>query len=475
MKRYRQIIVVVVVILLFISLNTVTVYAGNDGNALSDPFGDCGASISFGGDAKYYDFLIPYNLTFKDVGGYASNVTFDAGSAYAGWNMVPSSSDIAKKVGTLNRQGSKGSSWLGLSVKIDSDTGFEYVEAGGCKFYIASLPKAPFNYSAVTQEGFYQWAYLAATGIIYDMILKDGTVIHFATGDGVGTLHSNNDTSDSVYSGGQDGVNIQFAKLNYPQYKHLFHASQPNHTFECFCQSGALTKFKSFYGISDSNPIVAIRMWNKSIKALTQGGSLTVNPGFSGLSSKGNAISGSVSRGPMGDNSQFVSGYFDELDLATYIQLLEPNLQEYYLQYAQRTNLGQNELESLTDWERNHQMTLEEHGYIAILRKAVMIVGIVITIWAIFVYLAFWFDHINTFFYLDALHIVTLGQLHICPPGDKPTFSVKEKVKTRTVSHAQIIGICAIAILFGTLLISGVFYTIVSRFVNMILRFIGGG
>lgn len=467
-------------ILFVLLVNSVTVYCGNNGQALTDPFGDCGASPSFGGAAKYYDFLIPYNLTFKDIGGYAKDVKFDPGSAYSGWNMVPSESDLNKRVGQFNRQGSKSSTWIGCTVQVDPNTGFQFVEKDGCQFYIASLPKAPFNYSAVTQEGFYQWASLARTGIIYDMILKDGTVIHFATGDGIGQIHTNNAASDSVSSGGQDGVNIQFADLKYPQYKNLFHASQPNQTFEVFCEKGvdALNKFKNYYGISDSNPVVAIRMWNKSISA----GGLTVNPGFNGLSSKGNAIDGTVTApggstvpggvpgGSAGSNPQYVQGYFDNLDMSVYQALTETNLEEQLLQGAKDSNLGQKDLEGLTDWERNHGANKRENGYIATLRWLVSFVGILMTLWALLVYLAFWFDHINSFFYLDVLHLLTFGALHICPPGEKPTFSLGKKVQTRTVSHYQILSICLTAMLFGALLISGTFYQAVSSLVNFILR-----
>lgn len=165
-------------------------------------------------------------------------------------------------------------------------------------------------------------------------------------------------------------------------------------------------------------------------------------------------------------------GYWSEAQLVSYCALTEANLEETLLQAADSSNLGQKDLEGLTDWERNHAGNLKEHGYIAILRQAVVLVGILMTIWALLVYLAFWFDHINSFFYMDMLHILTFGQLHICSPGDKPTFSLKEKVKVRTVSHAQIIGICLTAILFGTLLISGVFYTFVNRLVNTILRWL---
>lgn len=165
-------------------------------------------------------------------------------------------------------------------------------------------------------------------------------------------------------------------------------------------------------------------------------------------------------------------GYWSEAQLGTYCSLTEANLEDTLLQIASKSNLGQHDLEGLTDWERNHAGNLKENGYIAILRWIVVLVGILITIWALLVYLAFWFDHINSFFYLDALHLVTFGQLHICPPGDKPTFSIKEKVKTKTVSHQQILGICITAILFGSMLVSGIFYIAVAKVVNFIRRFI---
>ena len=140
--------------------------------------------------------------------------------------------------------------------------------------------------------------------------------------------------------------------------------------------------------------------------------------------------------------------------------------------FRSRSNLGQKDLEGLTDWERNHDGNLKENGYIATLRWIVQLVGIAMTLWAIFIYLAFWFDHINSFVYMDMLHIITIGQLHICPPGEKPTFSLGKKVKTKTVSHFQIVCICMTAMLFGAMLISGVFYNAVNKLVHLILSFI---
>lgn len=478
MKQIRYAVSSVALMMLLICATTVTAYAGNDGNAHDNPFGDSGASISFGGDAKYYDFLMPYNLSIGDIGGYFTSVEFDPGSAYVDFAFRCNSDDQAKKVGRFNREFSMKSfmqnnystdKWIDQEIHVDGDTGFEYIEIGGAKFYMATLPKAPLSHSAVADGSFLQWgdATLLWTGIIYDMILKDGTIIHFATCDAIGLYHSNKDINDEDPTR-QDKLVYHFAKLNYPQYKNLFHACAPNHTFEC-CTDGSkpVPAFTDYYNINDSNPVVAIRVWNKTVKGLSEGTqTLTVNSGFSGLSSRGNAIS-STSSGS--SSSQFVQGNLVELPENLWFRLQEPNIAEERLKNALRENLGQQDLESLTDWNRNHQMQQEENGFIAILRRAVVLVGIFFTLWAILAYLAFWFDHINTIFYVDVLHLVTLGQLHICPPGDKPTFHLGKKAKTRTVNHQQMLGICAIAVLFGVLLISGFFYTIVAKFVNLIL------
>lgn len=133
-------------------------------------------------------------------------------------------------------------------------------------------------------------------------------------------------------------------------------------------------------------------------------------------------------------------------------------------------NMTQDDLEVLESWRDN--VEAEKFSLIGTIRFIVVLVGILITIWGILIYLAFWFDHINSFIYLDALHLLTLGQLHICPPNEKPTFSLGKDVKDKTVSHRQILFICGTAVLFGVMLISGVFYTIVAKFVNLIQSFL---
>lgn len=157
--------------------------------------------------------------------------------------------------------------------------------------------------------------------------------------------------------------------------------------------------------------------------------------------------------------------------LLTRCKLTEANLEEL-LNHTTIGEMTQDDLEVLEGWRTNVDMEKNESGFISVLRWVTVLVGILLLLWAILVYLAFWFDHINSFVYLDMLHIITLGQLHICPPNEKPTFKMGSEVKNRTVSHGQILCICGVAVLFGAGLVSGVFYVLVARLVNFVLSFL---
>lgn len=465
MKKFTGLLVVLL-ILFSVPINVYAASGVNNGNAYDDPFGNSGISSSFGGDAKYYDFYVPYNMTIKEIGGYATGVSYEDDSKYKSWgdSVIPNESDLAKHTYNLNRQGSKGSTWLGLDVKIDSNTGFEYVEKNSCKFYIASIGKCLFNYSALKDEGFLEWSLLSQTGILYDIILKDGTIIHFATGDGMGTYHSINDSSDSVTSNGQDGVNVTFSTLIKKQYKNLYHALKPNHLLECFCETGALDKFISYYKISESNPIMYIRMYNKSLKD----GNFTVNSGFGELTTTADTKNLNF------NSSQYMNGYYSEMDLGTWNKLTEQNIQADLLDNANRDNLDSNELNNLINWENNIEQDSQEGGFVYWARRIVSIFGIILIIWIILIYIAYWFDKLNNIVDIDLLLVLTFGRLRVSDTEDNCTFSMKDMAKTgtRTVNHRAILLICVVGITFGVLVVSGVLYKILSKLVYAVLNFL---
>ena len=167
------------------------------------------------------------------------------------------------------------------------------------------------------------------------------------------------------------------------------------------------------------------------------------------------------------------SGYYTEEQLSSYIKLKETNIAEQYLTRATRDNLSQSDLENLASWEDNVNNSKKEYGFIAWLRIIVMWVGIIFTIYIFLLYLAYWFDKLNSIIDLDVLSIMTFGRLHVAIDDKEANFSLGKKQDRMTVNHKDMLFICITGLIFGTLLITGVFYKIVSNFVNMILRWIG--
>lgn len=170
----------------------------------------------------------------------------------------------------------------------------------------------------------------------------------------------------------------------------------------------------------------------------------------------------------LGLSSSFITGQMASSQWASSLMLAEADFSGIIPTGVE--NLAQTDRESLAAWQMNVES--DKLSLTDIIRTLVVFVGIIFTLWGILIYLAYWFDHINTIFYVDVLHLVTFGQLHICPPGEKPTFHMGKEKKDRTVSHKQILVISGMCVLFGVLLISGTFYTIVQKFVRLITSFL---
>ena len=166
----------------------------------------------------------------------------------------------------------------------------------------------------------------------------------------------------------------------------------------------------------------------------------------------------------------YASGVWTEDELSSFCKLTETDI-ESILDDAKRENLKQDDLSNLIDWENNLEQDKNEDGWISLLRKLVMFIGIVFTVWIMLIYLAYWFDRLNNFFYLDLLSILTFGQLHMSDTEEECTFHIKDMGKggTKTVNHRAILFICIVGVAFGTLLISGVFYGLIAKLVNTVL------
>lgn len=160
--------------------------------------------------------------------------------------------------------------------------------------------------------------------------------------------------------------------------------------------------------------------------------------------------------------------FYSESDLSAYVKLQEVDVSA--MLPKDRSSLSQNELENLSSWEDNVKNSKKEYGFIAWMRIIVMWVGIIFTIYIFLLYLAYWFDKLNSIIDLDVLSILTFGRLHVAIDDKEANFSLGKKQDRMTVNHKDMLFICITGLIFGTLLITGTFYKLVAGFVNFILR-----
>lgn len=178
----------------------------------------------------------------------------------------------------------------------------------------------------------------------------------------------------------------------------------------------------------------------------------------------------------MGLSSVAMNGYWAEENLSAYTKLHEVNISDMFLNDATRDSLEQDDLTSLSNWERNVNNDLEEVGLIRGLRIATVILGILITIWSILIYVAYWFDRSNNIIDLNLVGKLTFGKLRVCDDENESTFSARTlgSHTETTINHRNAIFISVLGIIFGVLVISGVLYKFILGVVNFVLTVLEG-
>ena len=467
MKKFIQ----GLVILSFIVLPSLTVFAAdNDGKATDNPVCDSGYPSSFQG-AEYYDVALPYTLTAKDIGGYST------GSKEG--NTCMADSTKSKVVCDLwSRESDHTSSCLRSNVKDSSHLTFSdnsdnyciATDENGTQYYILAIAKYFYNSSTGIQWG-------AGTGQVIEIYFTDGKYLRAIVGDAKAEGHTNGgvgSTHEGTYNK-NDGWKhyYYFSDLKYDVYQNLFQAVN-GEVFEWFCTGDAEHKTPAELAGSTGNPSY-VRMYNLNVAdnaspALNDG---VAKEAVSSSTSAGGNYNEGASQSQANTVTGYAGGFYSEMDISAYAKLSEENIQKTYLDKATRDNLSQNDLENLASWEDNVTNSKKEYGFIAWVRIIVMWVGIIFTIYIFLIYLAYWFDKLNSIIDLDVLSILTFGRLHVAIDDKEANFSLGRKQDRMTVSHKDMLFICITGLIFGTLLITGTFYKIVASFVNFILRSIG--
>ena len=142
------------------------------------------------------------------------------------------------------------------------------------------------------------------------------------------------------------------------------------------------------------------------------------------------------------------------------------------LKFADIQNLHNNDIYDVENWKadinkRNSESILIKGG-----RWLTILFGIIFNVWMLLIYISYWFDRLNNFFDYSLLNLLTFGRLLISPDEDECTFSLSSlgKGEKRTVNHRKVLEVVIIGLAFGTLIISGTFFKILSVVVNKILE-----
>ena len=166
----------------------------------------------------------------------------------------------------------------------------------------------------------------------------------------------------------------------------------------------------------------------------------------------------------------FEARFYSEKDLESFCELNEINIQEEFLNKAQFENLSDDEVHSLAQWQDQTQFD-EEKPIVKTFRVIVMIIGILLTLWAILIYIAFWLDRFNNFIDIDFLPLLTLNKLRASESDETCSYGSKETADSavRTVNHRTVIKIAVIMLGTGALMITGVIYKLVLWIINFVV------
>lgn len=467
----------------------------NDGKAKEANmlFGDCGAPPRYD-NLEYYDIAIPYNETIETIGGYATGATSTGKYKFSGATSWDMKQDCRFNIFNTTT-GDLDSSLFDSSGYDDNAGGLMYVEKDGIKFYIGAIGQGTFAYSAwdwslnddgkiTGQDSLYvKGKGASSSGLFFDIILLDGTEIHFCTQSTMGAGHSIGGKQAN-----QDKITYTLATLNYPQYKEMWHCDNPWQLVEVSAKKGSSTSgIKEALNITEENPAMYLRIWKGSLAAGSQSNTKSDLKGnkTDGKTSLDNSAGGNAK--PLSTDSsgvdttqqvsaQFAQGYYSEDQLSAFNKLCEMNFTEL-IGEANKDNLTSKELSSLDVWKDVVEDDKENEGFIHIVRVFVSLFGILLMVWCVLIYLAYWFDRINNLFDFDLLVILTLGKLRISETEEDCTFSLASLTKEtgiRTVNHRAVLGICITGIAFGVIVISGYLYKAISALVFKVLELLGG-
>lgn len=425
-------------------------YADNkpSGQPQEKVYVNCGIPTPYK-NVKFYDCQIPFALTYTEIGGIDKNMSANVKKYKVGtsmWRENCHSADILK-----NTKMGKNNVPSGCSVS-DVDGICVAKDKLGQQYYIAALGQWCFKATKSNEDK----GYKISGAQLYDIILTDGTIIHFVQGDAIGWGHSL-----GCENTGQDGVNYTRTKLNYEQYKGMCHANG-GQLIEFWSQdTNGHSRFGQKYKIGSGkkdNQIAYIRMYNKSIDQATDRGHTELSCKSDGSFNEVEA--GGSSGGNTGDNAtnsgSFVVSEWELKGMPSQ-SALSNGREEVNL--PDREGLGIAEVYSVDligeDIRLYNQALSMDNA-----RIFISFVGLCLIIYSVLMFVAMVFDRSNVFIDISMVSILTLGKLKYSP------YEEDNRVNKKGQSNTAKLLISTIVILIvGMLIISGAIWNGMSNIV----------
>lgn len=429
------------------SVQAATVSIDNDGNAKDVPYGDSGLANSYSG-LDYYDCYVPYNLTIGEIGGYADGVTAYAKSAY-NFSMTSAHSERINRTFTttcMREFDKSGDTFHGCSISTEPETGMNILkDTNGNEYYATAIQNFYYNFGGLAMaEGKNFPEFSACTGQMVDVILTDGTCIHFLVGDANSIGHTNGGPATS-----QD-VTYTFSPVKLPQYKNIYQAANGN-SLELWGNKDCTSGFRKKYNLSEDGVRIAYyRMYNATTDtAPTRNsgvgtevsysmGSATVTQGSSSLSSTSSLV-----------------GEWELEGMPTKSALLEKQRMIYL---PTRNDLTVNEANSVALLGDNISIS-NSASVFDNARICLSFIGLCLVMYSVLMLVAMIFDNVNVFIEMSLVSILTFGKLTYAP--DENDLGEKKGL-TNTKKLAMSI---VLLLIVGMILISGSVLPIMSKIV----------
>lgn len=430
-----------------------------------------GLPSSFSADVGYYDALVPYTMKISEIGG--QSLGGKDGTSWATSNAMPSGYE-SNMVGDYinletNLTGSK--VYIGGSYyTLKDDKGIDIaVDNNGNEYYLCAL--GHYFYPSGCKLGFS----LDNRGQAVDVVLTDGTVIHFLIHDAKSDYHTNGGYGPDNKPDDRERDYYKFAPLEKednsgnPLGQNLFQARN-SEILEIFCSSQGLTEFRNRFNLKadgSGNHIAFIRMYDQKIGTLATSRMAEVGTSSSYKYEGVTFAKGDNSQG-MGSSSLALTGsnLVDEWELTGMPSKVDLTSYQTEILLLGRDSLSLTDAETVAIMGSNITL-LKEAELLDTVRTSIVFIGLVVLLYGFLMGVAIIFDKANTFIDLSMVNILTFGKLHYDPFEEKTGKLPKDYISTK-----KLIIMTVIILAVGTLLVSSGMTKLIGRLLYSVTNYL---